>query len=81
MITGTLDTARSRPAHLGARQTRQHEVEQHDIGAVPLEVGQRVRGRSPRRDLVALLAQHVRQGVAVALFVFDHEYAGHDGAS
>ncbi len=66
-----------RAAHLGAGQPGQHQVEQHEVGAGPVEAGQRVRAGAGDRDLVALAAQHVGQRVGERLLVLDDEYPGH----
>jgi serine/threonine protein kinase len=68
-------------AHLGPGDPGQHQVEQDDVGAVALEVGQRVRAGGRDGDLETFLAQHVGERVGVALFVLHDEYPGHDVAS
>ena len=48
------------PAHLDAGQPRQHQVEQHEVGAVAVELGRAPSGPvAADGDLEALLAQHV----------------------
>ena len=81
MITGTLDDLPDLPAYLGARKPGQHQVEQHDVGAVALELLERCWPGRGQGDVEALLAQHVRQGVAVALLVLDDENTGHEVSS
>ena len=66
-----------RAAHLGAGQARQHQVEQHQVGAVAIEDGQRVEAGAGDRDLVALAPQHVGQRVGERLLVLDDEHSGH----
>ena len=66
-----------RAAHLGARDPGQHQVEQHQVGAVAVEVVERVVAVGGHRDLVPLLAEHVRQGVAERLLVLDDQHSGH----
>ena len=68
-------------AHLGAGDPGQHQVEQHDVGAVAVELGERGVAVGRDRDLEALLAEHVGEGLAVALFVLDDEYPGHFSTS
>src|SRR5690606_40627838 len=54
--------------------SRQHHVEQHDVGAVTLELAEGGVAVGGDRDLVALLAQQVGQRVAVALLVLDDQH-------
>ena len=63
MMTGTLERCRSCAADLGAGQPGQHQVEQHQVGAVAVERVERVGPGRRDGDLEALLAEHVRQGV------------------
>ncbi len=73
MMIGTCERCRSCAADLGAGHLRQHQVEQHDVRAGAVELGQgRGAGRGDRH-LEALLAQHVRQGVGERLLVLDHQ--------
>ena len=65
------------PTDLGAGQTRHHQVEQHDVGAMPIELGD-ASGTILRLDhLEALFGEHVGQGFAVGLLVLDHKHPGH----
>ena len=70
-----------RPADLAARQTGKHQVQQHEIGAVPVESLDRVRPGRADRYLEALPAQHVGQGIAERLLILDHEHPCHFTAS
>ena len=45
------------------------------------EVCRRIRPGAGQRHVKAFLAQHVRQGVAVALFVLNDEHARHEASS
>src|SRR5690606_4098834 len=69
------------PADLGARQAWQHQVEQHQIGALAVEGVERLGPGRRDRDLETLLAKHVGQGVGEGLLVFHDEYTGHGAAS
>ena len=64
-------------AHLRAGQARQHQVEEHDVGTVAVELRQRVRPGGGQGHVVPLLAEQVGQSVGVALLVLDDEHAGH----
>ena len=66
-----------RPAHLAARQARQHQVEQDQVGAGPVERLERVGAGRADRDLEALLAQQVRDGVAERVLVLNDQHACH----
>ena len=77
MITGTVGPRAQRAADLGARQARQHQVEQHEVGTAPVELLEGRRSGLGEGDLEALLAQHVGQRVAERLFVLDDKDPGH----
>ena len=80
MMIGTLLRLRS------ARQTSvpdrpgQHQVEQDDVGAAAVELGQRVRAGAGDDGLEALPAQHVGQRVGEGLLVLHHQHSGHEGS-
>jgi hypothetical protein len=65
------------PADLGTGQARQHQVEQHQVGAIPVELLQRGGPVVGDRDLVALSAQQVGQRVAERLLVLHYQDPGH----
>ena len=77
MMIGTLRPDAQLAAHLGARQPRQHQVEQHEVGADALERGQRLGSGRGDLDLVALASQHVRQRIRERLLVLDDQHSGH----
>src|SRR5512133_429661 len=59
-------------AHLSARQTRHHQVEQHDVSTTSIKLGD-PGGPIPRLDhLEALVGKHVGQGLSVGLLVLNH---------
>src|SRR6478735_978886 len=60
-------------ADLGARDAGQHHVEEHDVGPVAVELHERGVAVRGDRDLEALLAEHVGERLAVALFVLYDE--------
>ena len=64
-------------ADLGARDAGQHQVEQHDVGAGAVELRQRIMAGGGDGHLEPLLAEHVGEGIAVALLVLDDQYATH----
>jgi hypothetical protein len=70
-----------RAADLGTGQARQHQVEQDDVRTGPVVLVQRVGAGLRDGDLESLLAQYVRQRVAVALLVFDDQHSGHEAVS
>src|SRR5262249_41374880 len=57
------------------------QVEQHQVGTMPVESLDRVRPSRADRHLEALPAQHVGQRVAEGLLVFDHQHPRHLTAS
>ena len=65
------------PAHVDAGQAGQHEVEQDEVGAVLVELGQCVGPGLGDGDLVALATEQVRERVGVRLLVLDDEDATH----
>ena len=81
MITGTLEVCRIWRHTSVPGMPGQHQVEQHDVGAVAVELHQRGVAVGGDGDLEAFLAQHVGERLAVALFVLDDEYAGHRSSS
>src|ERR1700733_8143496 len=64
-------------AHLCASCPGEHEVEQDQVGPVEVECLQRIGAGRADGDLEALLAQHVRKGVADRLLVLDNEHKCH----
>src|SRR6202044_2728782 len=54
-----------------------HEVEQDQVGPVEVECLQRIGAGRAEGHLEALLAQHVRKGVADRLLVLDNEHKCH----
>ena len=69
------------PAHLAARQTGQHEVKQHQVGAGAVEGLDGVGAGRADCDLESLLAQHVGQRVAEGFLILDNEHPSHLTAS
>ena len=65
-------------AHLGARDAGHHEVQQHDVGTVVVELGQAGSSVLGLGNLEPLLAEHEGGGLTVGLLVLDDEYSGHD---
>ena len=70
--------ALQRAADLDARDVGQHEVEQHQIGALLGDRGQRVAAAADDDRDVARLPEVVGQDLLQVLLVFDDQNAGHD---
>ncbi|OPZ48494.1 MAG: hypothetical protein BWY91_03189 [bacterium ADurb.BinA028] len=68
-----------RTAYLHAGQAREHEVQQHEVGAVGVELGEGVGAGRGDRDREALLLQQVGQRVGEGLLVFHDEDSAHAG--
>ena len=68
-------------AHLGAREPGQHEVEQHEVGAVAVELGDRGRAVGGDGRLVALALEQVGERLAERRLVFDDAGCGSRGFS
>ena len=65
-------------AHLGTRYAGHHEVQQHDVGTVVVELGQAGSPVLGLDNLEPLLTEHEGGGLTVGLLVLDDEYSGHD---
>ncbi len=68
-------------ADLGAGQAGHHQVEQDDVGAVALELGQPLLAVGSQEDLEPLLGEHEAQGVPIALLVLDDQDHAHATSS
>ncbi len=64
-------------ADLHAGHLRQHQIQQDQVSAATVELGQRLRPGGRDGDLEALFAQHVGQGVRPRLFVLHDQYPSH----
>ena len=62
--------------HVVARQARHHDVEQHEIGRVGRDLGERFFAVHGRRDRVALDREQVGQQLDVVRRVVDHQHLG-----
>ena len=60
-MTGTCGALADLPEHLGPGLARKHQVQQHQVGAVALELGDGVQPVVGHADLEALLFQQVGQ--------------------
>ena len=81
MMIGTLPARPQLAADLGAGQPGHHQVEQHDVGALPVVRGQPGRAVGGLGDLEALLCQQEAEGLAVGVLVLDDQDPGHAGGS
>ena len=70
--------------HLGSRQTREHEVEQHEVDRIgPVRPAGRLEALNGRdavlglHDLEAVSAQTEGERIAIVLLVLDEQNAGH----
>ncbi len=64
-------------AYIGTRHPRQHQIEQDDVGAGPVELGESCRTIGHHRGLKALLAQQKRQRIGQRLLVLHNQHTGH----
>src|SRR6202008_2866548 len=63
-------------AHVGAAHAGQHQVEQHDVGPVAVELLERLLAGVRDRGGEALLAQQESERVGEGLLVLDDEHPG-----
>src|SRR4029450_5167420 len=63
--------------YLRTRQTRHHQVEQHDVCSAAIKLGDSAGAVRRLDDLKALPGEHVGQRLPVGLLVLHHKHPGH----
>ena len=65
------------PTYFSAGQTRHHQVEQDDVGAMLIELGDAARTIVRLDHLEALFGEHVGQGLEVGLLILNDKHSCH----